>query len=204
MGLTIAVVGSGIMGETLSQGNAAIALPANSIATGAALYVLILGLFPISGAYFNPAVVFFDFLKGKMTFRDVVNYSMAQISGCVGGVWVTHGMFGIDIFQLSSRDRSDTRLIFSEVVATYGLLMTIVLLGKIHKDRLPAGVALYIVAAYWCTSSTSFANPAISIARSLTNTFSGVHLGSLAGFILAQVVGALLAFGTSYLLDRRA
>lgn len=197
MGLLIVVVGSGIMGETLSQGNAAIALLANSIATGAGLYALIQTFGPISGAHFNPAVSFVEWLWKKLSTGDLIKYISAQILGGVIGVFITHAMFGQRIFQLSTHDRSDLRFLFSELIATLGLVLVIALSGKRNVEATPTAVSLYIVAAYWCTSSTSFANPAVTIARSLTDTFSGILWTGLVGFIMAQLIGSIIGFVAS-------
>lgn len=193
-GLLIVVVGSGIMGETLAQGNAAIALLANSLATGAGLYALIQTFGHISGAHFNPAVSFTEMLWKRMTAKEFVGYSFVQVLGALIGVWVTHFMFGQEIIQLSTHDRSEFRFFVSEVIATFGLLMVIALSGKRNVEATPTAVALFITAAYWCTSSTSFANPAVTIARSFTNTFSGILWAGMPGFIAAQFAGAALAF----------
>lgn len=196
-GLLIVVVGSGIMGETLAQGNAAIALLANSLATGAGLYALIQTFGPISGAHFNPAVTLVEFLWKKISLREMGGYFLAQTVGAVLGVWATHFMFGQSIFQLSTHNRGDLNLFFSEIIATFGLVMVISLSGKKNVETTPLAVALYITSAYWCTSSTSFANPAVTIARSLTNTFSGIQWTGTPGFIIAQIAGALLAYSIS-------
>lgn len=201
-GLLIVVVGSGIMAETLAQGNAAVALLANSIATGAGLYALIQSFGHISGAHFNPAVSLIEFLWKRLSARDLALYAAAQVSGGLVGVFATHAMFGQRILQLSTHDRGDFRFIFSEVIATFGLITVISLSGKKKVESTPSAVALYITAAYWCTSSTSFANPAVTIARSLTDTFSGILWTGAPGFICAQFVGALLAFGFSKLIHK--
>lgn len=193
-GLLIVVVGSGIMGEQLSQGNSAIALLANSIATGAGLYALIQTFGPISGAHFNPVVSFVEFLWKRLTVREVLGYSIVQVLGALTGVLITHYIFGLDIFQLSEKGRGELRLAVSEVIATFGLILVIALSGKKNVHATPAAVALYITAAYWCTSSTSFANPAVTIARSFTNTFSGILWTGMPAFIAAQLIGALGAF----------
>jgi len=193
-GLLIVVVGSGIMGETLSGGNSAIALLANSLATGAGLFALIQTFGPISGAHFNPAVSFVEWLWKKLSTRELFGYVTVQITGALIGVFITHYIFGQSIFQMSQHDRGDLRFAVSEVVATFGLLVVIALSGKRNVEATPSAVALYITAAYWCTSSTSFANPAVTIARSFTNTFSGILWTGAPGFILAQFAGALLAF----------
>ncbi len=193
-GLLIVIVGSGIMGETLAHGNAAIALLANSLATGAGLYALIQTFGPISGAHFNPAVSFAEVLWKRMSPKDMVSYSVAQIFGGLSGVALTHYMFGKQIVQFSTNDRGELRMYISEIVATFGLLMVIALSGKKNVEATPTAVALFITSAYWCTSSTSFANPAVTIARSFTDTFTGIQWTGAPGFILAQGIGALLAF----------
>lgn len=192
-GLLIVVVGSGIMGETLSQGNAAIALLANSLATGAGLYAIIQTFGPISGAHFNPVVSFVEWIWKKLSAKDLLTYSLVQVIGAVCGVFVTHAMFGQKIFQFSSHDRGDFRFLISEVVATFGLITVISLSGKRNVETTPLAVALYITSAYWCTSSTSFANPAVTIARSLTDTFSGILWTSSPGFIAVQYIGAIIS-----------
>lgn len=192
-GLLIIVVGSGIMGESLSRGNTAIALLANSIATGAGLYALIQTFGPISGAHFNPAVSFAELLWKRKNLRELLGYSTAQILGGLFGVLITHFMFGQELIQLSTHDRSDFRFLVSEVVATFGLVLVIALSGKRNVEATPAAVSLFITSAYWCTSSTSFANPAVTIARSFTNTFSGIQSNGAPGFIVAQFGGVILA-----------
>lgn len=196
-GLLIVVVGSGIMGETLSQGNAAIALLANSLATGAGLYALIQTFGPVSGAHFNPAVSFVEWLWGRLNTPDLIKYIFAQLLGGVTGVFVTHAMFGKVVFQLSQHDRGDLRFFLSEIIATFGLIIVIALSGRRNVEATPAAVALYITSAYWCTSSTSFANPAVTVARSLTNTFSGILWTGVAPFIGAQLIGAFCAYRLS-------
>ncbi len=193
-GLLIVVIGSGIMGETLSQGNGAIALLANSLATGAGLYALIQTFGPISGAHFNPAVSSVEWLWKKISAKDLLYYSLAQFMGAVCGVFVTHVMFGQKILQLSSHGRGDFQFFISEVIATFGLITVISLSGKRNVEATPFAVALYITSAYWCTSSTSFANPAVTIARSLSDTFSGILWTDAPEFIAAQFIGAGLAY----------
>jgi len=193
-GLLIVVVGSGIMGETLAGGNIAIALLANSIATGAGLYALIQTFGPLSGAHFNPAVSFVEYLWKKMSARDFFKYSISQIGGALVGVFITHLMFGQTVFQLSTKDRGDARFLLSEAVATFGLILVIAFSGKKNVETTPAAVALYITSAYWCTSSTSFANPAVTIARSFTDTFSGIKWNGAPGFIVAQFSAGILAY----------
>jgi glycerol uptake facilitator-like aquaporin len=192
--LLVVVVGSGIMGELLSGGNAALALLANSIATGAGLCVLIQCLGPISGAHFNPAVSVTELLWGRLSPRLCIFYVIAQTLGAVLGVWSAHLMFGLEVFQVSAHDRANPSLWFSEVVATFGLISTIALVGRKRVEAAPATIALYIVGAYWFTSSTSFANPAVTIARSLTRTFCGIAPAGVLPFIVAQLAGVGLAF----------
>ncbi len=193
-GLLIVVVGSGIMGETLAQGNVAIALLANSLATGAGLFALIQTFGGLSGAHFNPAVSFVELLWKRLSIHDFFSYTLAQISGGIIGVLLTHLMFGQSLFQLSTHDRSDFRFLISEVIATLGLITVIALSGRKKVEAAPMSVACYITAAYWCTSSTSFANPAVTIARSFSDTFSGIRWTSAPMFIAAQFIGALLSF----------
>ncbi|MBL7715526.1 MAG: aquaporin [Bdellovibrionales bacterium] len=193
-GLLVTVVGSGIMGETLAQGNAALALLANSLATGAGLYALIQAFEGVSGAHFNPVVSLVDWISKKLTTQEWLSYVAAQVLGAISGVLLTHIIFGQAVFQLSNHHRAELRLAVSEVLATLGLILVIGLTGKKKPDTTPAAVACYIVAAYWATSSTSFANPAVTLARSLTDTFSGIHWAGVPAFVLAQVVGAGLGF----------
>lgn len=202
-GLLIVVVGSGIMGETLAQGNLAIALLANSLATGAGLYALIQTFGSISGAHFNPAVSLVEFLWKRLTTRDLALYLGAQVTGAITGVLLTHIMFGQELLQRSTHDRGEFRFLVSEVIATFGLITVIALSGKKNVESTPTAVACYITAAYWCTSSTSFANPAVTIARSLTNTFSGIEPTGVLPFIIAQVIGAGIAFAALKLINTR-
>ncbi|PWU13541.1 MAG: aquaporin family protein [Bdellovibrio sp.] len=200
--LLVVVVGSGIMGETLSGGNAAIALLANSLATGAGLYALIQTFGPISDAHFNPVVSLIEWIWKKLKTTDLLKYVFAQIAGAILGVFVTHVMFGQAILQLSRHDRGDLRFLLSEAIATFGLITVISLSGKRNVEATPAAVALYIVGAYWCTSSTSFANPAVTIARSLSDTFAGILWTGAPAFIVAQVIGAALAYWCASLLSK--
>jgi glycerol uptake facilitator-like aquaporin len=191
--LLAAVVGSGIMGERLAGGNVALALLANSIATGAALYALIVTFGPISGAEFNPVVTVALAMSGLAPRHRVFAHLVAQVIGAILGVWLAHAMFDLPILQTSVKVRSGTGQWIAEGVATFGLVLMI-LLGAARKSAvLPAVVACYITAAYWFTASTSFANPAVTIARALTNTFAGIAPSSAPGFIAAQVAGAMLA-----------
>ena len=196
-GLLIVVVGSGIMGESLSGGNTAIALLANSLATGAGLYALIQTFGSVSGAHFNPAVSFVEWLWKRLSTPNLAKYILAQISGALLGVFITHAMFGLKILQLSRHGRGELKFILSEVIATSGLVLVIALSGRRNIEATPVAVALFITSAYWCTSSTSFANPAVTIARSLTDTFSGILWTGSFGFIAAQIAGASLAFWIS-------
>lgn len=190
--LVAAVVGSGIMGERLSGGNLALALLANSVATGAALVTLIFTFGPISGAHFNPAVSIAAAAEGGFPWRRVPGYAAAQIAGAIAGVIAAHAMFEHPLVALSRHRREGPAQLFSELVATFGLLVVIHGTGK-RAAVVPLTVAAYITAAYWFTASTSFANPAVTIARSLTDTFSGIAPAGVPGFIVAQLAGALAA-----------
>jgi glycerol uptake facilitator-like aquaporin len=187
------VVGSGIMGERLASGNLAVALLANSLATGAVLFVLITMLGPVSGAHFNPAVTLALAWRSDKNWSEGVAYIIAQISCGVLGVWVAHAMFDLPIIQISSHARTGIGQWLGEVVATFGLVLTIIGTLLYKSSRVPTSVALYIIAAYWFTSSTSFANPAITIARSLTDSFAGIAPGDVLMFIASQLLGAGLA-----------
>jgi glycerol uptake facilitator-like aquaporin len=191
--LLAAVVGSGIMADRLAAGNQALALLANTISTGAALVALILTFSPVSGAHFNPAVTVVEAAQGGLAWREVPGYLCAQIGGAVAGVWVAHGMFGEHVFMLSRRVRSGPGQIFSEFVATFGLLAVIWGCSRRRPAAVPFAVGAYITAAYWFTASTSFANPAVTLARSLTDTFTGIRPADVPGFISAQLVGAAMA-----------
>lgn len=188
------VVGSGIMGENLSQGNMAVALLANSIATGAGLFVLIQCLGDISGAHFNPVVSFVEFLWKRLDKKTLLFYWIAQFGGAITGVLITHIIFEQDILQISSKVRFGPNLWISEMIATFGLICTIALAGRKHVEFAPLSIAAYIVAAYWFTSSTSFANPAVTLARMITHTFCGIAPNGVLPFILAQIFGASLAY----------
>jgi len=191
--LVAAVVGSGIMGERLAGGNMAIALLANTVATGAALAALILTFGPISGAHFNPAVTLADALEHGISWREARAYVAAQCTGGIGGTMVAHLMFGLRLFSASSHARNDWATVFSEFVATFGLMSVIWGCSRLRSSAVPFAVASYITAAYWFTASTSFANPAVTIARSLSNTFAGIRPVDVPFFILAQLAGALAA-----------
>ncbi len=188
------VVGSGIMGEALAEGNMAVALLANSLATAAGLFVLIQCLGPISGAHFNPVVSLVEFFWTRISRRELAFFWLAQFSGAVTGVLATHAIFAKEILQISAKNRAEPHLWLSELIATFGLIATIALAGRRRVEAAPISVALYILAAYWFTSSTSFANPAVTLARSLTNTFCGIAPGGVLPFFLAQFLGATLAF----------
>lgn len=191
--LLAAIVGSGIMGERLAAGNVAIALLANTIATGAALVALILAFGPISGAHFNPAVTLADAWQHGISWRQVPGYIAAQVGGALFGVAVAHLMFGAPVFALSLHARSGSAQIFSEFVATAGLLSVIWGAARSRSSAVPFAVGAYITSAYWFTASTSFANPAVTIARSLTKTFAGIRPIDAPAFIVAQLAGAFIA-----------
>ena len=188
--LLAAVVGSGIMGERLAGGNVAIALLANTLATGAALVALILTFAPISGAHFNPAVTLADAFHGGLSWADVPPYVAAQIAGAFGGVAAAHLMFGAPLFFASTHARMGGAQVFSEFVATFGLLAVIWGCARSNPSRVPYAVAAYITAAYWFTASTSFANPAVTLARSASDTFVGIRPADAPAFVAAQLVGA--------------
>src|SRR5687767_3778472 len=191
--LVCAVVGSGIMGDRLSGGNLGLALLANSLATGAALLCLILALGPISGAHFNPVVTVCDASQGGLRWSEVPFYVGAQLAGACGGVMAAHAMFGQPLLMLSTRDRSGPAQMFSEFVATFGLLCVIWGCSRRRAASTPFAVAAYITAACWFTASTSFANPVVTFARSLTETFAGIRAADVPGFIAAQAAGGLAA-----------
>jgi glycerol uptake facilitator-like aquaporin len=191
--LLAAVVGSGIMGERLAGGNVAVALLANTVATGAALVALILTFGSISGAHFNPAVTLADASQGGLPWRDVPLYITAQVAGAFAGVAAAHVMFEVPLFFASRHARSGSAQMFSEFVATFGLLAVIFGCARLRADAVPFAVAAYITAAYWFTASTSFANPAVTLARSATDTFAGIRPADAPAFIVAQLLGAGLA-----------
>jgi glycerol uptake facilitator-like aquaporin len=191
--LLAAVVGSGIMAERLSAGNISLALLENTLATGSALVALILAFGPISGAHFNPAVTVADATQGGLPWSAASGYVIAQCIGAITGVYATHLMFGLDVVQVSSHARSGPALLFSEFVAAFGLLATIWGCSRAHLSAVPFAVGAYITSAYWFTASTSFANPAITLARCFSNTFAGIRPHDAPGFILMQMSGALVA-----------
>ena len=191
--LVATVVGSGIMADALSNDDA-VSLLGNTIATGAILFALITILGPISGAHFNPAVSFIFFLRGDLSGRLVCFYVTVQILGGVIGTWAAHGMFELPILQVSTVDRSGFGNCISEIIATFGLVLVIILALSQNSKSIPMLVGMYISAAYWFTASTSFANPAVAIARSFTDTFAGIRPSELLMFIPAELCGAYVAF----------
>lgn len=191
--LLAAVIGSGIMGERLSGGNTAIALLANTLATGAMLVTLILTFGPISGAHFNPAVTLADASQGGLPWREVPGYLAGQMIGAFAGVAAAHLMFGEPVFAASQHIRAGNAQLFSEFIATFGLLAVIWGCVRLRSAAVPFAVAAYITSAYWFTSSTSFANPAVTLARSFSNTFAGIRPEDAPGFIVAQLAGAFVA-----------
>jgi glycerol uptake facilitator-like aquaporin len=191
--LVAAVIGSGIMAAKLAGGNTAIALLCNTLATGAILVVIITILAPISGAHFNPAVSLVMAIRGKLDRGETAAYMVAQIiGGCLGALFA-HLMFGLDPFQLSTTARTGLPQWFAEFVATFGLVVTILGCVRFRPDAVAFAVGFYITSAYWFTASTSFANPAVTIARSLSDTFAGIAPSDVPGFIIAQILGALVA-----------
>ena len=191
--LLATVIGSGIMGETLANGNTAIALLGNTIATGSILYVLITVFGPISGAHFNPAVTIAMLISKKILMKDALIFIGLQILGAGLGVMIAHGMFGLEILQISSKLRQGPSQGFSEVIATFGLILIIFGGLKVRPEAIPALVGFYITSAYWFTASTSFANPAVTLARSLSNTFAGISPNNVFMFISCQFIGMLVA-----------
>lgn len=187
------VVGSGIMAESLSGGSVGLALLANTVATGAILFVLITILGPVSGAHMNPAVSLVAALRRELSAADAAAYTLVQVIGGVAGVIAAHLMFGQDAVQIGLKTRTGAGQWLAEGIATFGLIVTILGAVKHKPEAVPSAVALYIVAAYWFTASTSFANPAITIGRALTTSFSGIAPADAPGFILAQLAGAVLA-----------
>jgi glycerol uptake facilitator-like aquaporin len=202
--LLAAVVGSGIMAERLSGGNAALALLANAIATGATLLALILAFAPVSGAHFNPLVTATEAMGGRVAWPEVPVYIGAQVAGAFLGVALAHAMFGLDVLQASRHVRQSPGEILGELVATFGLLATIAGCSFRRPDAVPYAVAAYITGAYWFTSSTSFANPAVTLARAATDTFAGIRPSDVPYFVGAQIVGATVSlFLFRWLLPRR-
>jgi glycerol uptake facilitator-like aquaporin len=192
--LTGTVVGSGILASRLAGGNDAIAQLGNTAATGAILFVLINALGSISGAHFNPAVTLIMALRQEIGMRSALAYVPVQVAGCVLGAWLAHAMFELPLIQASTHVRAGPAQMLSEGVATFALVFTVLGVSHWRKDAVPAAVALVIVAGYWWTASTSFANPAITIARSMSDTFAGVRPADAPGFIAGQLIGALTAW----------
>ncbi len=186
------VAGSGIMGETLANGNAAVALLGNSIATGAGLYVLIVLLGPMSGAHFNPVVSLMFWKLGYLNLNKLLTYWACQFSGAIVGIWVTHLMFGLAILQESTKARTGVGIWASELISTLVLLSVIRIGDQGAKDKVPMLVALTVTAGYWFTSSTFFANPAVTVARSFTNTFVGIAPADVLGFVSAELIAAFV------------
>ena len=199
--LLMIVVGSGIMGQSLSD-NDSITLLANTIATGAGLIVLIWMFGKISGAHFNPAVSVVMFANGELSSRNFILYGLLQVSGAISGTLLANYMFGLDALQVSVNSRSGLNLYISEVVATFGLLLVVLRVRTVRSELVAPAVGLYITSAYWFTSSTSFANPAVTIGRMFTDTFTGIDPGNVLFFITAQFIGAFLAFGINKILDK--
>jgi glycerol uptake facilitator-like aquaporin len=189
--LVATVVGSGVMGERLAGGNVALALLGNTLPTGAILVVLILALGPISGAHFNPAVSLVMSLRKDHPWGEFVPYSLAQVAGGCAGTLVAHGMFELPLLELGLKARTGPAQWFAEFVATFGLLVVILAVSRFRSGAIPVAVGLYITAAYWFTASTSFANPAVTVARALTRSFSGIAPGDVPMFVVAQCAGAL-------------
>jgi glycerol uptake facilitator-like aquaporin len=190
--LLLAVAGSGVMGESLAGGNVAVALLANSLATGAALYVIISLFGPVSGAHLNPVVTLMAWADGASDVRQVIAYLMAQFAGAIAGVWAVHAMFGQAIFQVSAKPRSSVGLWFSELLGTIMLLMLIRTASARQDVKLPAYVALTVTAGYWATASTFFVNPAATVARGFTDTFVGIRPADIGPFLLAQLAALAL------------
>ncbi len=191
--LTTCVVGSGIMAEDLSNGNLALALLANTIATGAILFVIIKMFSQISGAHFNPIVSFIFFLKRELGKNDFVYYVAIQITSALLAIILTHYLFDLSLFQISKNHRGELNMIVSEAIATFGLVLTILLVRENDETSVALSVAFYIMAGYWFTPSTSFANPAVLIARVFTDTFTGIAPSSFLFFLLGQLLGALFS-----------
>ena len=190
--LLAVIVGSGIMGERLAGGNEAIALLANALATGAGLLAILLAVGPVSGAHLNPAVTLALAARRQFAWANVPGYITVQILGALIGVWAAHAMFDLPILELSSKARAGGHLLWAEFVATTGLLGVVFLCSKHRADSTPAAVAAYITSAYWFTASTSFANPAVTLARGFTTTFAGIAINHVPAFVVAQLVGAAL------------
>ncbi len=200
--LLLAVAGSGVMGEPLAGGNVAVALLANSLATGAALYVIISLFGPVSGAHLNPVVTLMAWADGTCDIRQALSYVVAQFAGAIAGVWTVHAMFGQAIFQMSAKPRNSLGLWFSELLATVLLLMLIRVASTRQDAKLPAYVALTVTAGYWATSSTFFVNPAATVARGLTDTFVGIRPADIGPYLLSQLAALGLVLVISRWLRR--
>lgn len=192
--LVMIVLGSGLMGQILFNGNVGLALLANSIATGAGLFVIIQTIGHVSGSHLNPVVSFVECFWGRLTIKETLLYSFAQMSGAYLGVILTHLMFNHTVFEISAIERSGTHLWISELIATFGLIVVIALSGKKHVEFAPLSIAAYITSAYWFTSSTSFANPAVTFARIFTSTFGGMDPSHFLPFMIFQFIGGILAW----------
>lgn len=192
--LAAVVIGSGVMAARLAGGSDGLALLANTLATAAILFVLITALGPVSGAHFNPAVTLVAALRREMSLRDAVLYGVVQIAGCVAGAMLAHVLFELPVLQVATTERAGAAQLLSEGCATFALIACILLVGRARPGAEPAAVALTIAAGYWWTASTSFANPAITIARALSDTFAGIRPSDAPGFIVAQIVAALAAW----------
>ena len=200
--LVAVVVGSGIMAENLSGGNIAVALLGNTIATGAILFVIIKMFSNISGAHFNPAVSFVFYLRKELELKEFCRFTLIQIVSGLAAIFVMHYIFEMELLQVSANVRGEIPLLISEVIATAGLMMTILFIRKNDENSVAIGVALFITAGYWFTSSTSFANPAVTIARMFTDTFTGIAPASFAYFISGQIIGSILGHGIFKLFDK--
>ena len=200
--LVAVVIGSGIMAEKISGGNIGVALLGNTVSTGAILYVIIKMFAPISGAHFNPAVSFVFLLRNELSLLDLIKYTIVQIGGGISAVFLIHYIFEISIFQVSTNTRGELPLCASEIIATCGLILTILFIRKNDESSVAMGVALFISAGYWFTSSTSFANPAVTIARVFTDTFTGIAPESFLYFLSGQIIGSLCAYKIYDLIDQ--
>jgi glycerol uptake facilitator-like aquaporin len=197
------VIGSGVLAQRLAGGNDAVALIGNTLATASMLYVLVSALGPVSGAHFNPAVTLVMGLRGEIGVGAGLAYALMQIAGCVAGAVLAHAMFALPLLQISTHVRAGPAQVLSEGVATFALVFAILGVSRWRPEAVPAAVALAIAAGYWWTASTSFANPAITIARALSDTFAGVRPADVPGFIAGQFVGALAGLGAGAVLFRR-
>ena len=192
--LVATVIGSGIMGENLSAGNEALALLGNTIATGAILYVIIKSFEDVSGAHFNPIVSIVFFFLDVINLKDLISYLIIQFIAGILAVFFVHFIFELSLFQISSKPRMGMSMFFSEIIASFGLILTILMVRKNNKSNVAISVALFITAGYWFTSSTSFANPAVTLARTFTDTFTGISPESIIYFFSGQLVGLFIAF----------